>query len=437
MSVKQGTATVHPLINSHNVDVDPSHLQSWRLLVVTTSLCFGAVLYGLDMNIIGVAVPDITTEFHSLDDIAWYSAAYLLTITAFTPSFGNVYKYFPAKPVFAASIALFEVGSIVCATASSSAVLIFGRAFLGFGAAGLLQGALGIVSTIVPLEKVPMYQGFVAGAAAVSATAGPVIGGALTDHAGWRWCFWLNVPIGGAIFMAVLFFVNVSPETNKANLSFSMTEKVKHLDPIGTIVFLGSIVPLLLVLQWGGQTLAWSSATSIGLFVCFGVCGIAFIALQWRLGDYATIPMRLVRIRSIYMGALVLFTLGIASISVSFRCWTEHHTKANRLKLAFYLPLYFQAVQGVSATHSGVNMIAYVAPSIVAIGVVGGLVSKFGHYVPYMVVGITVASVAAGFFVRFDAHTSTIEWASVVVVNRLGVGMAQQLPYTALQTVLE
>jgi hypothetical protein len=90
------------------VDAETSHLQSWRLFVVTTSLCLGAVLYGLDMNIIGVAVPHITTQFHSLDDIAWYSAAYLLTITAFQPFFGNVYKYFPSKVVFAGSIVLFE-----------------------------------------------------------------------------------------------------------------------------------------------------------------------------------------------------------------------------------------------------------------------------------------------------------------------------------------
>lgn len=93
---------------TRDVDADPSHLHSWRLFIVTASLCLGAVLYGLDMNIIGVAVPVITTQFHSLDDIAWYSAAYLLTITAFQPCFGNVYKYFPAKAVFAASILLFE-----------------------------------------------------------------------------------------------------------------------------------------------------------------------------------------------------------------------------------------------------------------------------------------------------------------------------------------
>ncbi|KAF2267497.1 MFS general substrate transporter [Lojkania enalia] len=402
------------------VDNDPSHLQSWKLAIVMTSLCLGVVLYGLDMNIIGVAIPKITTEFHSLDDIAWYGSAYLLTITAFQPFFGNMYKYFDAKIVYLVSIVLFEVGSIVCATSKKSAVLIFGRAFLGFGAAGLLQGALAIVSFIVLLEKVPVFQGIVAGAAAISACAGPVIGGALTDHVSWRWCFWINVPISVIVFTVVFMFVTISPDANRENQSLLLKEKLKHLDGIGTVIFLGSIVSLLLVLQWGGQTITWSSGTSIGLFVCFGICGILFVALQWRLGECATIPPRVIKIRSIYMGALVLFTLGISSIVY-----------------AYYLPIFFQSVQGVSATAAGIRMISFVLPSIVAIGATGGAVSRFGFYVPYMVVGIIISSIGSGLLIRLNINTSTVEWAALIVVNRLGIGMAQQLPYTGVQAVLE
>ncbi|OAG09464.1 MFS general substrate transporter [Paraphaeosphaeria sporulosa] len=414
---------VHDRLSSDDLekdDQDPEHLTSWRLGVVITSLCLGAVLYGLDMNIIGVAVPAITSEFHSLDDIAWYSAVYLLTITAFQPFFGNIYKYFPAKSVYVVSIIFFEIGSLVCATASSSPVLIFGRALLGCGAAGLLQGALGIVSFIVELEKVPMYQGIIAAAAAISATAGPVIGGALTDHANWRWCFWINIPIGLTVAVGVFSCCHLCNDTNKGNLQLPLREKLRHLDLISTVIFLGAIVSLLLALQWGGRTMAWNSAKSIGLFICFGTLTIIFIIAQWKLGEYATIPFRIVRIRSVYMGAMVLFFLGVASIS-----------------LAFYLPLYFQAIQGVSATHSGINMLAYVAPTIVSIGITGALVSKLGHYVPFMVVGAAIGSIAAGFMTRFDADTPTLRWAAIVVVHRIGLGMAQQLPYTALQAVLE
>jgi ABC-type transport system involved in cytochrome c biogenesis permease subunit len=125
-----------------------------------------------------------------------------------------------------------------------------------------------------------------------------------------------NVPIGAAILVVIIMFVALSPETNKKNLSLPIAEKLKHLDTLGTTIFLGAVVSLLLVLQWGGQTIPWGSATSIGLFVCFIVCGFIFIALQWRQEEYATIPFRIVRVRSVYMGAVVLFTLGAASISV-------------------------------------------------------------------------------------------------------------------------
>ncbi|KAI1853893.1 hypothetical protein JX265_012578 [Neoarthrinium moseri] len=143
------------------------------------------------MNIIGVAIPRITTDFQSLNDIAWYGSAYLLTITAFQPFFGNLYKYFDAKRTYLISLILFEVGSVICASARSSAVLIFGRAFLGFGAAGLLQDALAIIGFAVQLDKVPLYQGVVVSSLGISVCVGPILGGALTDRASWRWCFWM------------------------------------------------------------------------------------------------------------------------------------------------------------------------------------------------------------------------------------------------------
>ncbi|KAK6953345.1 hypothetical protein Daesc_005648 [Daldinia eschscholtzii] len=162
-----------------------NQLASWRLVTVIGSLCLGVFLFGLDVNIVTVAIPHITTEFRSLPDIAWYGLAYLLTLTAFQPLFGNLYKYFNAKVVYMISLALFEVGSVICAAAPTSAVLIFGRAWLGLGAAGLLQGALAIINYTVAVDKVPLFQGIVVGSMAVAVCCGPVIGGALTQYANW------------------------------------------------------------------------------------------------------------------------------------------------------------------------------------------------------------------------------------------------------------
>ncbi|KAI4858581.1 major facilitator superfamily domain-containing protein [Hypoxylon rubiginosum] len=115
----------------------------------------------------------------------------MLTLTAFQPLFGNLYKYFNAKVVYITSLAVFEVGSAISAAAPTSAVLIFGRAWLGLGAAGLLQGALAIIGQTVSIDKVPLYQGIVLSAMAVAVCCGPVIGGALTQYVNWHWCFWM------------------------------------------------------------------------------------------------------------------------------------------------------------------------------------------------------------------------------------------------------
>ncbi|KAI0383424.1 MFS general substrate transporter [Hypomontagnella monticulosa] len=386
------------------------YLRSWRLVVVIGSLCLGIFLLGLDMNIIGVAIPRITTDFKSLEDIAWYGSAYLLTITAFQPFFGSLYKYFNAKMVYLVSLVLFEVGSVVCASARSSSVLIFGRAFLGFGAAGLLQGALAIIGYAVRLDKVPLFQGVVVSSLGISVCVGPVLGGVLTDYTTWR----------GFVVATILLFVRIRQSSNQVDRSLPLKTKLSHLDFLGTVLFLGAVCCLLLVLQWGGQTYPWSDSKCIGLFVGFGLLTVMFCVWQWYRGDRAIIPFRILRKRSIWMGALVLCFLGMSS-----------------LVYAYYVPIYFQSVQGVSTTQSGVRFIALVLPQIVGLVIVGGIVSQWGYYVPYMILGVVVTSIGAGLLTMIGISTPTVEWAAYMVINGLGIGMAQQLPYTALQAVLD
>ncbi|RYC61641.1 hypothetical protein CHU98_g4575 [Xylaria longipes] len=373
-------------------------LESWRLGIVITSLCLGIFLLGLDQNIIGVAIPRITTDFRSLNDIAWYGSAYLLTITAFQPFFGNLYKYFNAKLVYLVSLILFE----------------------GFGAAGLLQGALAIIGYVVRLDKVPLFQGVVVSSLGISVSVGPVLGGVLTDRVSWRWCFWINVPVGVTVVAAIVFFVNIKPSSNQVNHDLPLRTKIQQMDAVGTLLFLGAVVSLLLVLQWGGQIYPWSDSRCIGLFVGFGSIATVFGFWEWKQGDTAIIPFRILRKRSIHMGALVLFALGMSSLTY-----------------AYYLPIYFQSAQGVSTTQSGVRFIALVLPQIVGLVAVGAIVTQWGYYVPYMILGVVITSIGAGLLTTIGVSTPTVQWAAYMVINGLGIGMAQQLPYTALQAVLD
>jgi MFS family permease len=292
------------------------HLQSWKLFIVIGSLCLGILFHGLDTNIIGVAVPKITTEFNSLDDIAWYGSSYLLAVTAFQPLFGNFYKYFSAKAVYLVSIFIFELGSVLCAAAPKSSILILGRSVLGLGAAGLLQGSLAIIGYAVRLEQVPLYQGVVISAYGISVCTGPIIGGALTDRTSWRWCFWINVPAGFVVALLIMVFVDIKPKKLQVNQDLPLASKLKHMDAVGTTLFITGVCCLVLALQLGGQKIAWNSPKSIGLFIGFGLLILSFCVLQWKMGEYATVPPRVLQKMSIYMGALVLFFLGLSSFTV-------------------------------------------------------------------------------------------------------------------------
>ncbi|KAI9650535.1 hypothetical protein NHQ30_000551 [Ciborinia camelliae] len=294
-----------PKLDSDNVHAPAAtshYLQGWRLGIVITSLALGIFLIALDTTIIGVAIPKITSDFRNLDDIAWFGSAYLLTVTAFQPSFGILYKFFNAKYVYLVAIVIFEVGSILCAAAPNSPVFILGRAISGLGAAGIYQGALGIVGYTVVLEKRPLYFGIVVSSFAISGCIGPILGGVLTDHVSWRWCFWIfatvsnlfffrNAPIGAVVLVVVIIFLDLR-NANTKNATLPLITKMKYVDGVGTLTFIGAITCLLLALQWGGQILPWSSSKIIGLLVGFGSLGVVFAIIQWKRGEYAIIPLR-------------------------------------------------------------------------------------------------------------------------------------------------
>jgi len=235
------------------------------------------------------------------------------------------------------------VGSILCAAAPKSSVFILGRAIAGVGAAGLFQGALGIIGFSVPLDKRPLYMGIVVSSFGFAVCFGPILGGALTDHASWRWCFWMyaflvttvgtdadftrNAPIGVVVLILIFLFLKLKNDKTTAR-SLPLREKLQHMDFVGAGLLLAAVCCLLLALQWGGTKKPWGSSQIIGLFVGFGLLTVAFGFVQWRLGENATIPLRVLRQRSVLMGAWFLFFLQMSSYTV---CLTK---VGRRIRLA-------------------------------------------------------------------------------------------------------
>ena len=389
-----------------------------KLTIIIVGLCLAVFLVALDNTIIATAIPRITDAFHALDDVGWYGSAYLLTTCAFQLVFGKLYTHFNIKAVFLLAISVFELGSLICGVAPTSTALIVGRAIAGLGAAGIFSGALIIIAHNVPLQKRPVYSSAVIGMYGIASVAGPLMGGALTDRVSWRWCFYINLPIGGMTIFLITLFLK-APSTQRKESSSAM-KKFLQFDPIGTVVFVPAIVCLLLALQWGGSKYPWNAGRIIALFVVFGVLSIIFVAVQIWKGEDATVPPRIFTQRSILAGTWFGFCLGGAFFL-----------------FIYYLPIWFQAVKGTSAIGSGIRCLPLILSQIVGVGVSGGLTTQFGYYTPFMLVSTVLMAIGSGLLTTLKLDSNTGMWVGYQLIFGVGSGAGFQQPVLAAQTVLE
>lgn len=285
---------------------------------------------------------------------------YLLTQAAFQLLYGRVYANFSVKYTFLAAIGIFELGSLVCGVAPTSTAFIVGRAVAGLGGAGISSGALIIITHTVPLRMRPIFVGSLGAVFAVASVLGPILGGIFSTKLTWRWCFYVNLPFGGAAILAVLLLFK--PPKRPQVDSIPLKEKLSKIDILGTLLFIPSIICLLLALQWGGSTYAWNDGRIIALFVVFGVVGIAFLAFEYWKGAEATLPLRMLTRRS-----------------VAAATWNCFCNGATFLTFTYYIPFWHQIVRNVNAADSGVSLLPFVLGVVIMAMLSGGLVSKFGY----------------------------------------------------------
>lgn len=308
--------------------------------------------------------------------------------------------FFSAKWTFITAIVIFEIGSIICAAAPTSPAFIIGRAISGIGSAGTFTGATVIFVDLLPLQKRPKYQGFLGATFGLAAIGGPLLGGLFTTKVNWRWCFWINAPIGGLAIMVLLFVLPAKPPPKK-HAGNSFMQRLMQFDPVGTALLLPGLVLLLLALQWGGNGYAWAS-TRVAVSLVLGlVLIVAFGISQLWAGDNGTVPPRILGQRSIAAGATV--SLGFGSVLII---------------LTFYLPIWFQAIKELSAFSAGIRLLPYFLCTVTFVIGSGFVVSKTGYYTPVLIVGTALMVVGCGLLTTFRVDTNTGEWIGYEVSNR-------------------
>ncbi|KFA48365.1 hypothetical protein S40293_04495 [Stachybotrys chartarum IBT 40293] len=395
------------------------YMEGKELLVLVLGLLIVMFLCMLDMSIISTAIPQITSDFSRLEDVGWYVGAYQLASATVQPLAGKLYLYFSVKWTWFTFFVIFMIGSAICGAAPSSVALIVGRVVGGLGYSGISNGTMIIFVGAFPLEKRPLYTAIILGMSQIGVVLGPLLGGVFTEYLSWRWCFYINLPIGG-VGGLLLLFCKIPENTRKQPVTLSLLRSVvAKLDLPGFLLFTPAAVMFLMALQFGSSDYHWSSPVVIGMFCGAGVGAILFLAWEWRMGADAMIPLALLAKRTLWTSAL----------NFSF-------VMSATLCAAAFMPIFFQSVLGLSPTMSGVYSLASILSQILFILISGALMTKLGYYMPWALLAGAGGAVGLGLISTWTPGTSLgLLLGYQVIYGIRGVGL--QVGVIAIQSTLK
>ncbi|MGH3095769.1 MAG: MDR family MFS transporter [Streptosporangiales bacterium] len=396
-----GTVPGPPVQARHANEAAPSQRQ---IMVVFGALMLAVLLFALDQTIVNTALPTIVGDLNGLSHISWVLTAYLLASTVVLLIYGKLGDLFGRKGLFMFAITVFLIGSALCGIAQSMDQLIAFRALQGVGGGGLMIGAQAIIGDVVPPRERGKYMGFIGAVFGLSTIGGPLLGGVFTDYASWRWCFYVNLPLGAAALAVTAFVLHLPKRRQK-----------HRLDVPGVVFMAAASMCIVLLTTWGGTEYDWTSPVIIALGLGF-LAAAALFVLAEHYASEPIIPLRLFKDRIFNIAGLIGAVVGICMFGA-----------------IGYLPTFLQTVDGASATESGLLLLPFVAGMLVSSIGSGRAISATGRYKIFPIFGTAIAALGMFLLSLMDVDSSRIENGIYMAVLGLGIGLIMQVLVLVVQ----
>ena len=371
---------------------DPVAQPPRRIGAIFAGLLVAMLLASLDQTIFSTALPTIVGELNGVDHMLWVTTAYLVASTIMMPIYGKLGDLVGRRGIFLFALGAFVAGSIVGGLAQDMTWLIAGRAIQGIGGGGLMILSQAIIADVVPVRQRSKYMGVMGSVFGLSSVIGPLLGGWFTEGIGWRWAFWINVPLGiAAIVMAAIF------------LKLPKHDVKVRLDVWGILTMAVAVTSIILVTSWGGTQYDWNSVPIIGLIVLAVITAALFVLAEYKAAE-PIIPLKLFKSRNFVVATIAGLVIGIVMFGA----------------LA-YLPTYLQMVAGVSATVSGYLLVPMIIGLMVTTIGTGQLASRTGRYKWMPLASMVVLGIGLALLSTLTPDTAL--WLMLVYLFVLGAGI--------------
>ncbi|CAN5174883.1 N/A [soil metagenome] len=377
-----------------------------EIQLILIGLLLGMFLAALDQTIISTALKSIAGEFQAFDQVPWVAVSYMLAATATTPLYGKVSDLLGRRKVYLFAIAVFLLGSVLAGAAQSMEQLIVFRGIQGIGAGGLLPLAFAVIGDIVAPRQRSKYQGYFGAVWALASVAGPLLGGLFTDTLSWRWCFYINLPVGAVAMWAVYRYLHLPP-----------TKRTVTIDYVGATLLVAAVSALLLGVSLG-ENQGWDSGWILGLGLAFVVLTAVFIWWERRVAE-PILPLSLFANPTLSNATAIAFLIGFAMFGA-----------------IIYLPQYLQIQSGLGATRAGLQMLPLMAGILLFSIGSGRVIARIGRYKPFPIIGTALLVVSMYLLSTVDGGTSLWLLSGYMFALGAGLGLSMQTLILAAQSAV-